>query len=203
MSSLHNALPDPQLSLSIRRWFGGDSKLQIERVSETLQPTIDMWSHPECEHLRGGKLWALGTEVGATAGEFSAVGLYVQATTNLIVVVQSIDYLGFGAAQRVELQLATGAAIGATLGTAVTELARDRRSGAPEVVARVGTDPVATLGTTVEFGFSSITEVQSFRNLPIVLTPGFGLIVTNTTVNTALLVNMSGSERVPRPGELL
>lgn len=180
-----------------------DPGVALERVSETLQPTFDLWAkhRPEFSLLRGERLFGVAPSQPAVAGEFGQVGIFNPAGSGLIVIVT--DLLGClpGAGVTVEVQLGANVAFTATS----TPNSRDSRTAlltgvqcgsfANHAAARIGSGALITA-----FG----QAVVGYLNLPInvVLHPGFFLAVGPNIVNTSIGCSFVGYERPAFAGEL-
>jgi hypothetical protein len=200
MSNLHNALRGEPISLSLRRMFGGDASLSVERLGETLQPVINPWDHPECRYLRGEVPFSASSTLGATAAEFTGVALRNPSSSNVIAVITEVSVAG--AATMAFLGWGTSIA---SYGGTTTLVSRDRRvSGVPHLTCNHGSDTATQInGGVIERLQGAAAETRYFKAVPLVLIPGFVLIIENATVNLGLEFNYVGYARPVVTGELL
>lgn len=206
MASVHNAIKYATGPLEALAIASGVSRDQsgTERVSETLHPSIDIWSLPEWAFLRSERLGAGRLFAAAVGGEFGIIALGNALGSNAIVVVEAVS--ANCGANTVQLEVAAdGPTIAATLSAAANFIsARDRRwlATTGRVFGRTGTDPASTFGAQIEHQASTATLYVDFKSLPIVLKPGDDVLVICQVVNVALDVNFRWRERQAQPGEL-
>lgn len=209
MGAIHNELRRSNLGAALTRALGLTRGVEgLERVGETLTPTMDLWSQPEWAYLRKVRLLAYTAGITATVGEYSGLAIVNPTGSGIIAVVdaariqmsgQVISYLAF----------ATEAAIAATYALiGVPGLPRDLRWGpyttaSGTVMAYQGSD-AASWPNQLEGAYpgpaNGMTEHRC--GLPFVLTPGWGLILQGGTVNTAIRAGFNWTERRALLGEL-
>lgn len=175
----------------------------IERAGETITPVLDLWSRPEWAILRGEIPYAMWRTAPAVAAEFSAVALVNPATTRILAIVDACS-MGQSAALQARLFTATEAAIDATLGTILKGNRRDTRLGNTQSQCEllIGSDASADFGEDLEDRRVAVAEQLDFRSPPIILQPGFGLVMGHTVVNTAVNGWFKWREISGRPDEL-
>lgn len=178
----------------------------MERFGETLTPTFDLWSLPEWALLRGETLCARRITQAAVAGEFSAVAIVVPATADLIAVVEEVT-AATTAAGVFELDVATEAQIVATLALNAQALSRDRRKATFQgrTLLYAGSDAASFIGSALERAASTAANVPArfVTGLPVVLSPGQGLVIIGQTVNLTNVVSFKWRERAMVAGEQL
>jgi len=200
----HNELRRGPWSNAVSNALGDTKGGGLERYGETMQPVLDLWRLPEWAFLRRERLCAIVRTEGAVAGEFSGAGIVNPAGSGAIVVLEGASA---DAAGVLIFQMQTLAEFqAATLATVTKGNVRDRRwvDLAATTIANVvgGSDAAAGLGLTIEQRRSSGNMTLSFESLPIVLPPGFGVVLMCLTVLTAATFNFSWRERNALPGEL-
>lgn len=205
MGSVHNELTGRAgfISRAIRNALQiDDGGIGIERLSETLTPTINLWERPEWALLRGERIWGVAPSAPAVAGQFSQVGISNPNNSGLIVVVQGIGGMNMtGVPEIIEVMLGANVAFTSTS----TPNSRDSRvalltgvqctSFVNQAAARIGSGAlIAQLaingGTYSEYHF------------PIVLSPGFFVAAGPSTVNRLAALTFFGYERPAFAGEL-
>lgn len=204
MGSVHNELTGRSgfVSRAIRNALQIESgEVGIERVSETLQPNINLWSRPEWAILRGERLWAVAPSQPAVAAEFSQVGIFNPAASGLIVVVDAVMGVANTTATVQEFMLGANVAFTAT----GTPNSRDSRTAllvgiqcgsfAHHAGARIGSGAlIASIGHN--------NGTYAYWPLNVVLHPGFFLAGGPSVVNTLAAISFFGSERPAFAGEL-
>jgi hypothetical protein len=181
-----------------------DSDSGVERLGETLTPIIDLWSRPEWHFVRDERITGFTLVSIAVAAEFTGQAIVNPAGSNRLVVVELAAYraeLAFDVA----LQVVTEAQATVTYTVANSLRPLDTRwPGVSGVITlRDGSDAAATLGgTNIDFTFPPSTLGRQFVNLPVVLSPGFGLAMIGQTVNTAFRGIWRIRDRLALPGEL-
>lgn len=201
MSNLHNELRyAPQITLALRRMFGGDHELAIERLSETLTPIVNPWEHPYCAYLRGELLWSAGRLQAATAAEYTFAAIANPANSGLLVVVEG-GYARADGATNVQTGITTEAVISATAAGSAQVYANDSRAPRGRTLVYSGTDPVL-LGAQLELGYNGGGDVWDMRGVPVILTPGQAYYVFWDTANLGGRWTFWGTERAAYPGEL-
>lgn len=204
---IHNAITKfAQLADSYRRALGESQGFSgLERASETLQPTLDLWSRPEWAWLRG-EILAFGQQsVAAVVGQAGFGALWVPATAGFLATVTRARFYTAGVADTYELRL-DGFAVAAAGGAIAASGPFDGRSRAyagtgQQTVTqfRQGTS-AAAFGTLAEH---YVNVANTFLDLPlnIVLPPGCGMHIQCATVNTIFRIALNWIERPLLPGE--
>lgn len=200
MLSLHNALKkNGDLLSGFLDIMGEDSPdVAVERLGETLTPILDPYRNVEWATLRNECLFSDFTQNAAVVGELTMFGIGLPTTSQLIMVIDSLQVRGSGFAQMI---LTTRALVAATLAAAGGPKGRDFRSSFLDINRRVrgveewsGSDPAAFGGFQEEQAIAA-TNYISFTTLPYVISPGFVLLVQGNTVNTSLQVQFTGRVR--------
>lgn len=211
---VHNQLFRQIFNEALKRAIG-DTKGEgaLERYGETLTPAINLWDRPEWSYLRQERLWARHFTQGAVVGENSVISLRSPSTAGLLIVVEAIGISPGGGAMSVALEVASETAIAtATLADQGSPLyARDTRvrslfppPGAPAGAIFEGGSFVGTvLGQRIDLNVSGgTTNSVSFIPLPIVLSPGNGVVLIGQAVNLSMAACFVWRERKAFPGEL-
>jgi hypothetical protein len=185
--------------------FGGDHELNVERLSETLQPIVNPYEHVYCAIYRGEHLWAAVRNPIAVAGEFSGAAVVNPADSGLLVVVEGASARPSVTALQAQARLTTEAVIQAAYAASVsTSVLLDRRNLI--TVARTqtyaGSDPAAITGNMIEEEWLETTDFQPYQCLPVVLPPGQAFVLAFETVNVGGYINFFGTERRALADEL-
>lgn len=204
MGSIHNELTGRSgfVARAIRNALQiEDAEKGVERLSETLNPTINLWQLPEWALLRGERIWGVEPSQPAVAGEFSAVGIFNPANSGLMVVVDEISMPPSATTVSYEASLGPNVVFAATS----TPNSRDSRvallsgvqcgSFAHHSVAHIGSGALIAI-----FGVG--TNTYSRYPVNVVLSPGFFFQISATTANAAVQCNFFGRERPAFAGEL-
>lgn len=208
MGTIHNELPRDFLGKALKNALGvNDAESVIERFSETLQPTINLFERPEWSILRGELLWVVTPSQPAVAAEFQQVGIRNPTGSGKLVVLERVfNALYLGAAQR-QLQV-RGRAQGAVLASgAVTnrDLRHTKTASFQDGLTTLGltNSAAAAVGTQLH-GFTTGTngEWNGPYELNIVIPPGFEVFIGSTTVNLPTSFCFVGRERAAFPEEL-
>lgn len=203
---LHNALNRGPVSEGVTRALGlHDGGAGVERYGETLTPVLNLWGMPEWCVLRGEGLKGQRLVSAAVVGENSVIALVNVATRNRIVVVELAGVQAGSGAQSYSLELCTDAVLAAALAVANAgpTIPRDTRYIGGGVFIRTGSEVATSLGTSIDL--NSITaggQSIYFQNLPVVLSPGFGLAIIGQAQNLAVGGIFGWRERPALPGEL-
>lgn len=202
MTHVHNALHRAtDLLRGIRRAVGLDSGEDpgVERISETLQPILDMWGRPEFSVLRGEGLFARDYSVAAGAGVRAKLQIFNPAGSKRLVMIDEV-YATANTAGYISFWLHNGNLT--TLGNNLSR--RDTRFPTATMVARSYTEATAGNPSGTHMLRYGVLADQGAR-IPVawVLPQGWGLTITHLTDNVTLYVSWIGRERVMMPGELL
>lgn len=207
MGQVHNEIRKGTLSEAVQRALGVTrSEGGVERFGETIQPIMHPWGLPEWAYLRKEKLCAISRVAAPVAGEFGYSAIINPANSELIAVIETVGVQPGAVALNVTLQMQTEAAILSTLTVASKGNVRDRRWPQPFSLCDVasGTDVSSGIGVTLEIGQVPVIQTWLFAAaLPIVLTPGWGVLAGAQTVNVQIVVNFGWRERQAYPGELV
>jgi len=173
---------------------------KVNDVLEELFPTIDVEQVPyELLALEGTALAAGGAVRAAVAAVNNRIQLFNPAGSGKLVTVTLI-HIQVGAGQDVALGLAAVA-----LATAIgTDRLRDGRFGVglnPSAQVRFDTN-AAVSPTTFRFRVNTAGDTLEDTKGLYILTPGTGLTVTTSTVQTSLTASFFWRERVAEPSEL-
>lgn len=201
----HNQISRGDLSSAVTRALGiTQTEGGLERFSETVDVALNPWQQPEWSYLRGETLCAASRSAGLVAGEVGWIAVTNPAGSGILVVVEYAQ-MRLATAQ---LEIATEAELLATLGAAIlsNSIARDTRGGASPVLLKVpravtssGTDVALTVGRALDRQAAGIP----FESLPVVLSPGWGVVVISTAIATAVEACFKWRERKAYPGELI
>lgn len=200
MAGLHNALRDyVTLARGIKRVMGLDGGDEgTSRVSETLTPTFDVFRQPDHELPRGTTPYMGYLNMGAVAGQTSKCHLR-NGTLNKLLVVERV-VVSSTAAQQIIFSFGNIPVVGGVAQYAVRDT---RNTETPttlkiQVVTDAGAAPAPIVGI-IYLGGAGFIDLRDPR---FVITPGQGLVVTNGTVNTPIMVWYWWTERTALPGEL-
>lgn len=199
MALVHNALNRAtELLRGFRAAVGlVDSGYGVERISETLVPTLNIWSgqdSPEWFALRGEKRAFGYYDLAALAGNYSMLQIY--NPHQLIVVVDEIR-----ASLKVAgdiLLLYTNTQLSA--GTSSTH-ALDRRLNRPATNIRY--EQAAALVGTIFGWHSALAGEEMTIGHRMVLGFNQGIVIAPGAVNTRIIANFYWRERAFLPGESL
>lgn len=201
MGSIHNELTGRSgfISRAIRNALQVENaEVGVERLSETLNPIMDLWSRPEWNLLRGERIWTASPSTAGIAGEQAVLGVRNPAGSNLIVVVEDVYVTG---ALVFELRAApTGAYVPDGISTAN---ARDSRVAQLTGISTqsMASSDVAPPGV-VRY-FQATTNANGiFYRIEFVLTPGFDFYVVSLNANQGMVATIRGRERPAFAGEL-
>jgi len=190
-----------------------DSDAKVERFGETLTPVLNVWQLAEWSFLRNEVLWSVGPQSSAAVAlQSSFVQVFNPLGSNRIEVVTGAVFKTTVGGTDINLAL-TDTIRGASFDGAVALDTRFEENVAPTgaITAR---DPLScSFGSLVPpFGSDLLIAqddqvtagiFQPFRNFPtIILAPGFGCVLSNSTVNLVLAVQFSGYGRPMRKDEL-
>ncbi|MGH7180161.1 MAG: hypothetical protein ACREJC_22475 [Tepidisphaeraceae bacterium] len=206
MTLVHNALiAFPELARAYKRAVGSDWEVAVERLSETVVPTLDLWSQPEWRHLIAIRSWHTRRSDAAVAAQTSGVGIQnVAGSRSIVVITRCSTDTG-------NTQLFQGLAT-ATIDASSNCHPRDSRiqlfPDAGVAIPRVVDVTTANLGAAGYFGptFSVVAGVEGAeiinRDNPVVLAPNSILLVVRSPVATAITAGFAGYTRRALPGEL-
>ena len=210
MTQQHNGLDASLLGPAIRAALGvRDGSSTIERFSETLQPTIDLWSRIDYQKLRGEIPGALGLVINAVLNQNGQFYVVNPARSNKITVVERWD-AWTNNSDVVVVSAATEAQVTALGFGRSSFQSRDLRV-APTVAAQ-------TLQTQLYYGTSvssapvgtsawrHVITTAGFRaqwENEILIPPGFALGVLVQHVNVNVQMNVRIRERDAQRGELV
>ena len=215
MAQLHNELRrQTEILRAIKDALAiTDAEVNVERLGETLTPSINIWELPEWAVLRDESLLCEATAQGAVAGELSAVGISNPTGSKAVAVVEAIRYRS-GAPARVRMAYGIAALTDATLGPAgffnrdprLTPGTATPGQGAVTPVRFVfGSDTSFAnfLTTTIEDA-SALIANQDYDAMcpPVVVPPGFSFVAISDTANTLLAVTIRARARTAYPAEL-
>jgi len=205
MAEIHNAIKYGTSALNALAVVSGVSRDQsgTERVSETLQPVLDIWTLPEWAFLRDERLGAGRGFAPAVAGENGMLALGNAAGSNAIVVIEAVSAVS-SAALTIQLEVVADSLIAATLSAQAFFVAsRDRRILTQgRTFLRLGTDPGTTFGAQIEQQTVAATAFVDFKNMPVILKPGDDLLLIGQGNNLSISANFKWRERQALPGEL-
>lgn len=214
MAQVHNQLARyTELSKGVRNALGL-AEGGLERVSETLQPVMPLFERTEWAYPRGEWIGTALYNIGAGgAATYASWGVGIAPGSGLIAVLdartQAMEVSGGAGAVYVYVS-ATYAAFAAALAGAAGVYCIDSRANpiaAPNVralpvIGRSGT-PAAVPGSGLGLlSCNSATPLNPKLPLDIVITPGWAVILSAATANTALSIQPVVRCRVAVPGEL-
>lgn len=207
MGTVHNELPRDFLGKALKNALGvNDAESVIERFSETLQPTINLFERPEWSILRGELLWVVTPTQAAVGAEFQQVGIRNPTGSGKLVVLERMFLAAVTSGQKqIEIR---GRAQGAVLASAAVSN-RDLR----HTKTASFQDGLTTLGITNSAAARVGTQLHGFvagtnnewggpYELNIVIPPGFEVFAGTATVNLATSFCFVGRERTAFPEEL-
>ncbi len=173
----------------------------IERLSETLQPVMDVWRLPEAGRLRREALCAGNVAVGAVAAERGRVQLRNPANSGLLVVVRQVYHSGTSSA--VYLSLIQTVTDLTTVSQATFQDARwyqPNLSSWPYAVLSSGTTNEAV--SNIDSALLMRTARDIFE-VQYIIQPGWSFRAKASATNEAILLGLRWTERRALPGELL
>jgi len=190
------------ISRGVKRLFGlDDLEDGVTRLSETLYATAELSGRPEYLYPQNEKIWGVTSLQGATAAEFSTVGISNPAGSGFLVVVEQIHITA--ASEVYTIRVGANIAFAATGKPTQADLRIPGLPNASFTCNSFAHHSAAQIGTTLYQVTLSGGNVFNHYEIPIVLPPGFFMAVDRSTVNTALQVSFYGRERPANPGELL
>lgn len=195
--TVHNALKRYTALLRAHRLaMGEDQEVALERLSETLQPTFNIFQQPEWAALRGEFLCAAADFAGASPGNFPIGALW--PPDGMIAVVERLQVRASNAGQFI---------VGVDARQATTpsglKYFKDNRKGAAvprTTLAFETTAAIASPGTYEAHDIDALTLVD----VPgpwVIVGGGLSLCWAFDVVNTVFLVNYFWRERQLLPGE--
>lgn len=188
MTVIHNSLNRAtELLRGFRRTLGL-SEGGIERVSETLYPTFDIWTHPEMAVPRGEYPWCSRIQQAAVAAQYGSVE--VGALDNTWIVIVEAIY----PTTVLNVRWHSPPAVG---GANVSARSRDTRHGWLDFLQ-------------VYYGSTGVAPAADMLRLapniwnpaPIILTRQYLMQIRGEAINTAIDVSIVGRVRQVYPGEL-
>ena len=201
MAEEHNALKyGPLISKAASIAAGGGyGEVGISRLSETLTPTIDLWSRPEWALLRGERHWMVRPSNIATVAEFTQVGIRNPTGSRMLVVVQWIQVVPVSN-EKFSVKYAASSAVDATS----TPNSLDTRTSLLAGISTVSlaNSAAAALGANLASWSRLSGDSGEPLRLDLVLSPGFDVYVGIDVTNRAIEATFRGYERMAFPGEL-
>lgn len=175
-----------------------ENEAGVERLGETLTPTLNIWERPEWALLRGETLWVANRVVTAGgAGTMAGVAICNPVGSGIVTVVEKaqLNVAVAGAVIGV-MMLALDSLILANFGNTAQVHTRDRRKQTTgQTLVRYGNTIVGLLaGTEVEYQ-PAVTVVCRMVNLPVPLYAGQGLLLQTNDDASAISAHFSGYER--------
>ena len=211
MASIHNAITRQNFNKAVRGALGiAKSDPALERFSETLDVTMDLWSMPEWAFLRGELLWASGVTQVAVAAEFSGAAVVNPVGSQSLVIVDDIS-AGGNTTNLLISDAVSLAQIQATYTLTILAQPRDQRAwpditapGVPPTSVQIwlGSDPASLAGIRAEKLAVAATATSVATSTPFILAPGGVLHCEATIVNLGVDFNFSGRVRPAYSGEL-
>lgn len=205
MAQVHNVIRKfTRLLAAYRQLMGEESSATwgVERLGETLTPTLDLYARPDFAALAGEALWWDTVTSPIVAGQLSFVVLVVPLNLPIIC---TLEGWWSSAPQNTFVgSHPTAAAIAAA--TAIPD-ARDRRFGSSQTITalRVGAGAEAVTTQTRSLGAqpaNTATAASCLMTVPAIINPGNNVSWQHDTLATALTINMYGRVRRAFPGEL-
>jgi hypothetical protein len=200
----HNALKYAvDITRGLKRIFGVDDGEQgVTRLSESLQISSDPLTTPEMQFPIGINRWAVAPTSGASIGNVSQVGIRNPAKSGYIVVVDAmVLFLSANSVMNVRVSNA-GTVFGGTGTPTQTDL-RIPNFPNPSLATVSFTNAAAAAIGTLLWTFQLSANSLPIVPFPVILLPGFDLLVDNNLANTAITCNFVGREWRGNPGELL
>jgi hypothetical protein len=151
---------------------------------------------PEWKFLAGERLcWMRWTDA-AVAGQYSHVGLRNPAGSGVLIITDDIRcFVGSSAS------VALGIRPNTTVDSANAGYCRDSRQATQSAVGQATTLTAVAAGMYPMFGSIMATWVTERFPTPVILHPGFELLLQCTTVNISLTAAFSWRERALNPSE--
>lgn len=198
MAELHNALRRTRGLLgAFQKAFGLDQSAGVERLGETLQPTLNIFERPEWALLRGEEWFAVDeTQTAGGAGNFSKIGIFNPTGSGLLVVV--LDHIIRSSTADSVLLLPTTTLLG---NGATVQMLDRRRRVSHGARSHFAADAVAVADRMLTIR-SAAAEPMTFR-IPIVLPPGQGFVWKSNTDNIQIVAGFVGYQRAMLPSELI
>ena len=169
----------------------------VDRLGDTLIPTMDVWSQPDWNFLRGDHMYAREAAATAVAARFSQVQLVMPSTATALAVVRKIVRTG----GTLRIQLSGGPVTGVVqnLKRGLPTDSRSPRLGGETSQLEVNeVDAAAGLNLPQWF----LQNANGEEIPPFVVGPGSNLFISELTANTAMGVVVFWTERTFFPSEL-
>lgn len=201
----HNAIGyQPELPRGTARLFGvSDPDGGITRLGETLTPVCDPWQRADAALAVGERI--LGQNLAQAAGGAGTQRQFflVNDSTNVIAIVEAIQFIGAAAAGSYKVGVIGNTAAevsGATVLTAGINRDTRMRRGTGMVAGRLIWRTAATVGPGLSVLFN--TTYGLVLKCGIVIAPGAALAITDDAVAATGIVSCFYRERIALPGEL-
>jgi len=170
----------------------------VDRLGDTLTPTIDVWERPEWAHLRGEHRYSRNVTSAAVVARFSSIQLINPAGSGQLIVVDRIDFPS-GNPFNIELT-GGGAPTGANIVTTRGESNDGRHAlgGLQSILTLSSADTPAGVAN-VQWQMQAVTDRPP---PPFILVESETLFLIAAAVNQAIAVNVSWRERSFFPTEV-
>lgn len=208
MGTVHNELPRDFLGKALKNALGvNDAESVIERFSETLQPTINLFERPEWSILRGELLWVVTPAQPAVAAEFAQVGIRNPTGSGKLVVLERMHLAqaaGLGGNQ-LEVRGRAQGAVTSSGAVSNRDLRHTKTASFQDGLTTLGitNSAAARVGTQLHgFVIGVNREWGGSYELNIILPPGFEVFAGIPTVNLTISMCFIGRERAAFPEEL-
>lgn len=220
MTTVHNGITQyTGLLRGFRQLFGESAEFAVERLSETIQPVLDVFGAPEWALHRGERLcWGYVNDLAAGAGQYSAVGFRNPAGSNRLCVLEAVDMVPQVSALHYFVFVAFN--LGHSPDSTQTGAVRDSRQGfngwqtAGLLTTKTGAAGAAALGGVTgpwAKGILTLAPVGDQNHLTfgqhgarlsgLVMHPGSDVVIQMQTQNNGIEGTFYWRERQLLPGE--
>jgi len=206
VGSIHNELRRGGLSQALRNALQvTDAESGLERFSETLSPSIDLWSRPEWRLLRGERSYSGGVHVNANGGNLARVALYNPADSAVLVLIDEIQVWSTNTSDFYVYVMGAGSApTGTTIqNVSVPRDSRERLTGSQTSIASLyaGNTNALTDGLASTWNLYTGGPAQPWRP-GIVLRPDSWVEFRNNAVGQNIGARFDWTERAVLLGEI-
>lgn len=198
---MFNEINDYSLNSVLIRRLGMVQAAAAPAVAPEVFPVMTLESdRPEWGWLKGEQLNGRFMSVGAVAGQFSMVQMYLPSTSQQVVVIENIT--NTGTAQLAIFRIiGIGGGLGGWSGRTVAN--RDTRWVGDRTGLVVETNQNAALPARYPDIAVLPGSIAARFEAPLIITPGRGFCIATASVNQIISANVNWRERVAQPGELV
>lgn len=198
--ALYNEIQVGRYNGILHKLLGMKEGAPSPQLSGDVVPALILESErAEWAYLAGTKLMVGHASLAASVGNVGNVQCWVPSGSNVVV---TIDRIYFGCVTSKEFYISWSTV---ALTTQSVAASRDSRNGIGVIIGAAHVRyqfAAAPLGTGSIMKFNAGSGFVAMMDVPFVITPGFGIIVSNTVQNSEMSVNFAYRERTLEPSEL-